>query len=90
MSKYIRLKTTCDLGLVSIKEAALGLKPSQTYTLHVGAEAYYAGKDIAAHGMNPDNPFSPYINLKIDPNLGRDEWYVEDEHGNAIGSEGCR
>ena len=87
--KYKRLPTACDLCQTSLREAARELQPSSTYTLHVGAEAYYEGKDIAANAMDQDNPFSPYINLKIDTELKRGEWYIEDEHGNASGSEGA-
>ena len=89
-NKYKPLQTRCNLTVTSIRFAAQeGLKPSSVYTLHVGARSYYDGKDVAAHGMDPDNPFSPYINLIIDPDLGRDEWYVSYEHGNAVGTEGC-
>lgn len=87
--KYKRLMTACSISVTSITEAAKELKPSNIYTLHVGARSYYDGKNIAALAMEYGNPFSPYINLQLDPELNEREWYITDEHGNACGSEGC-
>lgn len=87
--KYKRLPTACTLGVTSITEAAKELKPSSVYTLYVGPKAYHDGKHVAALAMETRNPFSPYINLQIDPELPPEAWYVKDEHGNAVGSEGC-
>jgi hypothetical protein len=87
--KYKRLQTACSLTVTSLKEAALGLQASSVYTLHVGARSYYDAKHVAALAMEVRNPFSPYINLVLEEGLTDLEWYVTDEHGNAVGSEGC-
>lgn len=86
--KYRQLPTACSLSLTSLTQAATGLKPSAIYTLYVGTQAYYEGKNIAALAMEKKNPFSPYINLVIDVTLEPEEWYLRDEEGDACGSPG--
>ena len=86
---YAKVPVRCCISKTSLQEAfKLNLQPSLTYTLHVGEKSYFAGKDAAASAMEEGNPFSPYINLKIDPELNDHEWFLEDEHGNRAGSEG--
>ncbi len=86
--KYRQLSVRCCCSVTPLREAALQLQPARIYTLHVGEKAYFDGKDAAAGAMEEGNPFSPYINVKIDPSLTDTEWYLEDEQGNACGSPG--
>jgi hypothetical protein len=91
MSKYTPIETCCDLSKTSLEMAAEGLKPSRIFTLHVGAGwAYWAAKELLSRQHErEDNPLHPYINLHTDESLHAGEWYLEDEHGNAVGSEGA-
>lgn len=91
MSTYQRIETACDLSQTSLLMAAEGLKPSRVFTLHVGAGwAYWAAKELLVKQQErADNPSHPYINLQPEGDLGAHEWYLSDEHGNAVGSEGC-
>lgn len=90
--KYKRIPTAVSLCGTALKHyAAQHLKPSSIYTIYVSPAGmhYYDAKHVAASAMETDNPFAPYLNIQIDPDLERTEWYVTDEHGNAVGSEGC-
>lgn len=89
--EYNRLPTACDLSETSLKMAAAELKPSRIFKLHVGAGwAYWAAKDLLVRQLErPDNPLYPYISLITELELKQDEWYLEDEEGNKVGSGGA-
>jgi len=88
--EYKKIVTRCDLSLTGLEIAAIELKPSRVFILHVGGgRAYWEGKELLhAQQMREDNPLHPYINLQPEPDLHESEWYLEDEQGNKCGSEG--
>ena len=89
--RYKPLVTRADLCETTLIEAAKDLKPSRIFTLHVGAgRAYWGGKELLYRQQKrTDNPLHPYINLEPHADLKENEWYLSDEHGNAVGSEGA-
>ena len=74
------------------EEAVIRLGPAWTYHLHVHPTQVFEAKNLlrslAAHTI--DNPFSPYVNVSADSELGVWAWYLAIEgKPRKVGSEGC-
>lgn len=89
--EYKRLPIHCDLSIVALEEAGMQLAVSRIYSLYVNASLWPVAVMVirAIGAAAPNNPFAPHINLHADNRLGRHEWYITDNQGNAVGSEGC-
>ena len=86
--KYHALSVTCDLSTVSLQEAALQVGPAFEYDLMVSPELRWIAYDVAQAVGEKDNPFSPYINIRIYRPFGLSEWCLC-ANDKAAGSKGC-
>lgn len=82
------LLTNCNISDSSLAECVSRLGPSRVYTIYCGKRAF---KDARAWlRYSPPishSPFSPVVNICIEPLAELDEWVVE-ANGKRVGSHG--
>jgi len=89
--EYERIIPAPDLSEVALEEAVIRLGPAWTYHLHVHPTQVFEAKNLLrrlnAHTI--DNPFSPYVNVSADGELGVIQWYLAIEgQPRRVGSDG--
>jgi len=90
--EYEHIIPAPNLSQAGLEEAVIRLGPAWTYHLHVHPTQVFEAKNLlrslAAHTI--DNPFSPYVNVSADSELGVWAWYLAIEgKPRKVGSEGC-
>jgi hypothetical protein len=87
MSKYQPISPfSIDLSTLGITEAiARGLPPAFVYDLHVGPWLATSARLLVQRELSGTNPLSPHVNVNVDAELAREEWYIE-SNGVRIGS----
>lgn len=92
---FMELETACDLGETSLREVALRMQPSFSYTLHACHSARFDAYELARAVQVPDHPFAPYINVVLDADKIRGSerwrrpWWLDNDRGEAVGSMGA-
>lgn len=87
MSDYQQLSpVSTDLSTLGITEAiARGLPPAFVYDLHVGSWLATSARLLVQRELSGTNPLSPHVNVVVDTQLAREEWYIE-SNGVRFGS----
>jgi len=70
-----------DLSECTLEEAILQIGPSFLYELTVSLCGLIRARNILRHinAQTKDNPFSPYINIKINLTYKWDEWCIKND-----------
>lgn len=71
--------------MVFTEAIARGLPPSFVYDLHVGSWLATEARLLVQREFHGTNPLSPHVNVIVDTELAREEWYIE-SNGVRFGS----
>jgi len=90
--EYERILPAPNLSQAALEEAVIRLGPAWTYHLHVHPTMVFEAKNLlrSLAAQSILNPFSPYVNVSPDRDLGPWAWYLAIEgQPRRVGSEGC-
>jgi hypothetical protein len=87
MSRYQPVSPVCAyLSTLCITEAiARGLPPAFVYDLYVGPWLVTEARLLVQRELTGTNPLSPHVNVIVDTELAREEWFIE-SNGVRFGS----